>query len=173
MNKINASRNLLTANDNIMPLPLNTIKEIIKSGYDENIDKEYMQFLQTNIYKKLKPYVDKALAEEQYEGSPIYNGYIDKDTIGSIVDKAIYFAEQDIPELKDIISNIDTASEFTQTALLRAIVQSIILNDIFNELRPANQDSINYDNSDVTIPIEEDMTTESSYDEIMPSPIAL
>ncbi len=169
MNTINATK---TSNfsDNIMPMPLDMLKQVVNGGYDEQTDKLYMKFLQSNLYTTLKPYVDQALADEQYVGSPIYNGYIDRDTIGTIVDKAIYYAEQNVPDINKIVENVDT-SNYSKSALLRTIVQTMVVDEVFFNLRPANKDAIYYDNtlSDQMINIEENNMI--NMDNLMPSPI--
>ncbi len=178
MNKINTTQFVVNSNDNIMPLPLDVIKQVVKGSYDEQTDKTYMAFLQSDIYKILKPYVDEALKYEQYPGSPIYTGYIDRDTIGTIVDKAIYYAEQDNADISEIVKNIDT-TQFSKNTLLRAIVQQIVLNEVFFELRPANKDEITYENlKNTMVPENDTLETETSDEikvnnsDIMPMPMA-
>ncbi len=130
MNKVNTTQSASNATENIMPMPLDFINDIFKGGYDEKIDRAYMKLLQSDIVKKIRPYVDMALEDEKYEGSPIYNGYIDRDTINTVVDKAIYYASQDYPEITQLFSDIDT-TEYSKTTLLRALVHQLVLSTIY------------------------------------------
>ncbi len=172
MNKINTNINTSTTKNNVMPMPLEFVKTIVEGKYNLQTDINYMQFVQSNLYKTLKPYVYKAISESDYEGSPIYNGYLDRDTIGSIVDKAIFYAEQDNSTVKTINENIDESS-FSKATLLRAVVQAIVLDTIYFEFRPNNSDNILYENDyfDQIIP-EEDLPQDFISTETLPLPLA-
>ncbi len=177
MNKVNTTQSASNTTENVMPMPLDFINDVFKGGYDEKIDRAYMKLLQSDVVKKIRPYVDKALEDEKYEGSPIYNGYIDRDTINTIVDRAIYYASQDYPEITQLFSNIDT-SEYSKTTLLRALVHQLVLSTIYYELRPENKNNINYDNKDIVTPVTEeqqmmpmDNMDTSKNDDIMPLPL--
>ncbi len=171
MNKTNVSIAASNTRDNVMPMPLDYIKQTIKKGSDIQKDKSYMQFLQSDIYKLLKPYVDMAVADDNYEGSPIFNGYVDRDTIGAIIDKAIYYAKQDHPNIDEIVQNIDTSS-ISKNMLLRAVVQNIVLDVIFNEIRPNYDGEIEYDNTlnDQIVP-EDELPTGFISPEMLPMPL--
>lgn len=164
MKKVNIPKYAFNTTENVMPMPLDYIRTIENNGYDEQTEKELFALLQSGIYKILKPYVDRALKDEDYFGSPIYNGHIDRDTIGSIVDKAIYYAEQEIPAIAEIVENVDE-SEFGKDLLLRSIVQQIVLYEMFFVLRPLMQNEINYIEPDT----EEETNTENN--SVMPMPL--
>ncbi len=171
MNKVNATNAASNTRDNVMPMPLDYIKQTIKTGSDMQKDKAYVKFLQSDIYKLLKPYVDMAIADDNYEGSPIFNGYIDRDTIGSIVDKAIYYAKQDHPNIDEIVQNVDTSS-LSKNMLLRAVVQNMVLDVIFNEIRPNYKGEIEYDNtlSDQMVP-EDELPADFISPDMLPMPL--
>lgn len=150
-------------NANIMPLPLEQIKNKVMNNYDKYDDLSYMRLLQSRIGKIILPYVDKAIAEEMYAGSPIYNGYIDKDTIGTIVDKTINYLGEDLKEVTDIIEQSSELG-WSKNELLRALVQTMVLHELYAVIRPNNQGSITVDNnkSENIVPIE--MTTPMDVD---------
>lgn len=171
MNKINATNTASNTRENVMPMPLDYIKGTIKNGYNEQKDKSYMKFLQSDLYKMLKPYVDKAIADDNYEGSPIFNGYVDRDTIGSIVDKAIYYAMQEHPNIEELVQDVDT-SGINKSILLRAVVQNIVLDEIFYTVRPNHKGDIKYENiiSDQMVP-ENELPTDFISPEMLPMPL--
>ncbi len=172
MNKTNTNINASNTKNNVMPLPLSAIKNIFEGKYDKTVETQYMQFLQTNLYKVLKPYVYKALSDDDYEGSPIYNGYVDRDTIGTIVDKAIYYAEQDNEAIKKITETIDV-SDFSKNALLRSVVQSVVLDILYFEFRANNSDNIIYENDYFEQIIPDDKLPENFISsETLPLPLA-
>ncbi len=172
MNKINTTQNASNVTENIMPMPLDFLTDVFKGGYNEQIDKAYMKLLQSDIVKKIKPFVEMALNEEKYEGSPIYNGYLDRDTVSTIVDKVIYYAGEQYPEIIELFENIDT-TEYGIPTLLRAIIHELVLNSIYYDIRPENKDNIHYNNDEIITPDEGTMTNMlSSSKASMPSPLS-
>lgn len=171
MNKVNITQNASNYIETIMPLPLESLEQAIKKGnYDEKIDRAYMKLLQSNLVKKLNPIIDNVLEEEQYEGSPIYNGYIDRDTISTIVDKVIYYAQEQYPEIKEVFEEIDT-NEYSKLMLLRSIIHELVLAKIYYVIRPDNKDNINYNNDDIITPNTEIEDISPDNIETMPLPI--
>lgn len=164
MKKVNVTKYATNGNENVMPLPLDSMEDMTNNGYNEQSEKELFELLQSSIYRTLKPFVDRALQEEDYYGSPIYNGHIDRDTIGAIVDKTIYYAQQEIPAIAQLIESIDE-EEYGKSLLLRTIVQQIVLYEIFFVLRPIMQNEINYNSSNNT------QNTNQNNDIIMPMPL--
>lgn len=167
---------------NIMPLPLESLQNKMNNGYNQQKDLEYMNLLESRIAKILEQYVIKAINDEKYIGSPIYNGYIDRDTISTIVDKAIYYAEQNVGEVKDIVANYDS-NYWSKNEFLRAVVQTMVLHYLFSVVRPENKDKITIDNNknnnitpmpveDTILPTAENLPIDelniSSYTTLMP-----
>lgn len=167
VNKLNKMYDDLS---NIMPLPLESLQNKINNGYNQQKDLEYMNLLESRISKILEGYVIRAINDEKYIGSPIYNGYVDRDTISTIVDKAIYYAEQNVSEIKDIVANYDS-NYWSKNEFLRTVVQNMVLHYLFSVVRPENKDKITIDNNKsnniMPMPVEDDtMTTNIPIDEM-------
>lgn len=162
MEKVKKAYQMSGNKANVMPLPLeqikNVINNVIKNNYNSKDDLIYMNLLQSRVAKLLQPYVEMAIKEDLYTGSPIFNGYVDRDTIGTIVDKAIYYAKEDEQNIAEILKSEDL-SNWSKSELLRAVVQAMVLHEIFAIVRPENSGDIKMDNN--------------SSDNITPMPISM
>lgn len=150
MEKVKKAFQMSSNKENIMPLPLeqikNVINNVIKNNYNSKDDLIYMNLLQSRVARILQPYVEMAIKEDLYTGSPVFNGYVDRDTVGTIVDKAIYYAKDDEENIANIIKDEDL-SNWSKSELLRAVVQAMVLHEIFAIIRPENSGEIKTDNN--------------------------
>lgn len=101
-------------------------------------DMSLMHELYTEINKLMYPFVKQTLDELEYEGSPVYNGEIDRETLAQMIDRTIYFAKNSSDEVQEIFleKNPESSGSWTKQKMLRSIIESILLNDIFGIRRP-------------------------------------
>ena len=108
--------------------------------YTNDREAELMRELYTEINTFLYPFVVKALNEYEFIGSPIYSVMgVDRETIAQIVDRVINLAEESLDQVGEV-KNERTGNylrEWDRWGLLRASVESLVLNDIFGIRRPA------------------------------------
>ncbi len=111
-----------------------------EEGYNRDREMELMRQLYTEINTFLYPFVIEALDEYEFIGSPIYSPMgIDRETISQIVDRVINLAEASLDQVGEA-KNDRTGNylrEWDRWGLLRASVESLVLNDIFGIRRPA------------------------------------
>lgn len=111
-----------------------------EEGYSRDREMELMRKLYTEINTFLYPFVIDALNEYEFIGSPIYSPMgIDRETISQIVDRVINLAEESLDQVGEA-KNDRTGNylrEWDRWGLLRASVESLVLNDIFGIRRPA------------------------------------
>ncbi len=122
--------NINEIKDEVMPPPLETLKNL----KDMEIDKYSLKILYNRLSEQLLPYIEKVVGEWSYDGSPIYDVEVSRDTVGTITDKVIYLASQDIPKINEILES-DNFGSWSDNEMLRSIVESIVINEIFIEKR--------------------------------------
>lgn len=124
-------------NEMKMPTEMNNGNDMKTPNKNVTISEEdikYMQLLYTNIAKALLPYVKKVLDEYEYDGSFVYDKYIDKESIAHMVDRIVEYAKT-----MDYVENIvleDNTIQWDKLDLLRTDIQSLLLNELFINRRP-------------------------------------
>ena len=118
----------------------------ISSGYNDTdfeTDMELMRLLYSNINKWMYPVIIEVLNEYEYDGSPIFSDQIDKETIAQMTDRVLVRASERFDEAQEIIldsydieNNDRSGLVWGRQPLLRAIAESLLLNDIFGIRRP-------------------------------------
>lgn len=118
----------------------------ISSGYyDTNFatDMELMRLLYSNINRLMYPVIVEVLNEYEYDGSPIFSDQIDRETIAQMVDRVLVNASARFDEAQEILLDSDNNTNndeigliWGREPLLRAIAESMLLNDIFGIRRP-------------------------------------
>lgn len=88
---------------------------------------EYVKMILSEISRKLYPFVLDVLREYEYEGSPIYDEYLDKEALAQIVDKVIDKAKNEIAEVNDITNMEARPNKWTVYQMLRAIIEMLIV----------------------------------------------
>lgn len=102
----------------------------------------FLTELYSEINKYLYEYSNQAISEYDYKDSPIYNpSGITRETLAQIIDRVIELAEEKLEQVEEI--KLDRNSEPLLTGkywakwdMLRANIQSIVLNEIFLVRRP-------------------------------------
>lgn len=132
---LNQFKQQQTSNETTMPSEMTTPTE---TNYSLNKDMELMKKLYTDINTFLLPFVLEVLDEFEHEGSPIYKDIgITRETLGQIVDKVINMAEEVLDQVGEA-KNERTGNyirEWDRWGLLRAVVESLVLNEIFGVRR--------------------------------------
>lgn len=109
-----------------------------QTDYSLNKDEELMKKLYTDINTFLLPFVLEVLDEFEYEGSPIYKDIgITRETLAQIVDKVINMAEKVLDQVGEAKTERtgNYIREWDRWGLLRAVVESLVLNEIFGVRR--------------------------------------
>lgn len=108
------------------------------NDYSSNKDMDLMKKLYTDINTFLLPFILEILDEFEYEGSPIYKDIgVTRETIAQIVDSVINRAEEELDQVGEA-KNERTGNytrEWDRWGLLRAVVESLVLNEIFGVRR--------------------------------------
>ncbi len=148
--------------ETVMPKPLESIESI----EDLTVDRYTVKLLYNRLSEQLLPYIEQVVADWDYEGSPIYDVEVGRDAIGTLTDKVIYLAKDDIPEVKQILLS-EKFGDWSENEMLRSIVEAILINVIFIEQRVKNpfvpnknttnpnQPQMKKDNSDTLYDMEE------------------
>ncbi len=92
--------------------------------------KEYIKALYSEIIKVLYKYVIETLEDYNYEGSPIKNEYIDRETLNQIIDRVIEKAGE-LEEIDEIALKENLKGSFNEKILLRGIIELLIINELF------------------------------------------
>ncbi len=97
----------------------------------EKEEKEkYIKELYSKTTKVLYDYVLKTIKDYEYEGSPIYDGYIDRETLNQMIDRVLEKAGE-LDYIEEIVLKESVTSVVDEKMLLRAIIELIIINELF------------------------------------------
>lgn len=102
------------------------------------------------LNKKLDDIIDQVLNNYEYDGSPIFDDNIDRETLAQIIQKVIDLAINQIDELKNINKNINPDEIKQQNFntglssydILKSLIEALIINNIFYK-RKASRDDFN------------------------------
>ncbi len=97
---------------------------------DKKDNKKYIKELYSKATKILYSYVLEVLKKYEYEGSPIYNEYIDRETLNQIIDRVLEKAGE-LDYIEEIILKEDISNIIDEKILLRALIELIIINELF------------------------------------------
>ena len=101
-----------------------------------------MKQLYTGINKALYPVVSEVLNEYEYDGSPIYEEELDRESLAQLVDRVIRRAaelsDNSQEAMLDMGDNISAeyGVEWNRSNMMYAIVESLLLAEIFGVRRP-------------------------------------
>ena len=113
------------------------------SSMDED-DMEYMKQLYSEICQKIQPHVEMECDGMDYENSPIYLQYPDRETIEQMVDRIYHSVEEEmsmqLEDMEEIMRQFGNRRD-----LLRALIGALLLNEIFGRRRPRRRRRFDYD----------------------------
>ncbi len=93
-------------------------------------DKKYIKEMYSKTTKILYEYVLEVLKSYEYEGSPIYNDYIDRETLNQMVDRVLEKAGE-LAYIEEVILKEEINDLVDVKLLLRAVIELIIINELF------------------------------------------
>ncbi len=113
----------------------NSDKQKLNTNNDVQEEMDFFENLLSEINKRIYPHMLNVLNKEEYEGSPIYNNYLDREYIAQLVDKVLDNIINSIEEADDI--NMDTKrGHWCRYSLLRALIEKHILCELYSFRRP-------------------------------------
>ena len=108
-------------------------------NYDNYCACEKMK--KNDLSNKIENIIDQILNEYEYEGSPIFEEEIDRETLGQIIQKIIDMAINKIDELKNIKNEKQTQSfGITAYGLLKSLIEAMLINNIFHKRKKRRDD---------------------------------
>lgn len=117
---------------------LEKMKELPKPVCSEKSDSEYLSVAKNELNQQLDTIIDEVLNDYEYDGSPIFNDEIDRETLAQIVQRVIDLAIQRIDELKDVKTQAQNFG-FNQYIILKALAEALIINNIFLKRKPIHK----------------------------------
>ncbi len=97
---------------------------------DMKNNEDYIKALYSKAIKVLYNYVLEVLEEYQYEGSPINNGFIDRETLNQIIDNVLLKASE-LEEIDEINIKDNLKGVFNEKAMLRGLIELMVINELF------------------------------------------
>lgn len=119
-----------TQNEPEMDIPIEGMLPRPLSEPDDEQEIEFLKLLYSEINKKLEPYVESVLSQNEYTGSPVMDEYIDRETIARIVDQVLELAANDLSEVGDIV-NEAPRNIWSRPLLLRAIIEGLVIRSLY------------------------------------------
>ncbi len=116
--------------EGMLPQPLN-------DGYNEN-EVEFIRQLYSEIAKQIQPFVEQVLDEYEYNGSPIYDEFLDKESMAQIVDKVADLVFANVAEASQIGAE-SYRQPWTMYRMFRTVVELLVLSEIYWRRRPVNR----------------------------------
>lgn len=98
---------------------------------DMSKEYEYAKLLYSQKAKIILPYVSLVLNEYEYDGSPVYERYVDKQTVFVMATKVYEMLKND-DNFKDIIEKNDDNTR----VYLYSMIEAVLLNELFMNRRP-------------------------------------
>jgi len=120
-------------------------RERISSGYSRTShdrDMRLMRGLYGDVNKIIYPIVVQVLNGYEYDGSPIYSEEIDRETMAQLVDRVLTRAGEVSDNVQEAMleeqygDTLDYYFDWNKENLLKAAIESILLNEIFQIRRP-------------------------------------
>jgi len=100
-------------------------------------DLNCMKNLACEISGRIQPFIDQALNEFAYEGSPIMNVSPEREFIEKLAALALKKAAIQIPEIEEILQDTEAQRiSWSRYGLLKALFESVVLKELFLGRRP-------------------------------------
>ncbi len=110
------------------PLPLEHLCADSPVDHDvEDDDIKFIHNLISSIPRILKPHVTRVLNEYEYHGSPVYDEYIDRETLSQMIDKVMNYAKNHLDEVDEITVSDNESEPWGKFKLLHSIVEILLL----------------------------------------------
>lgn len=104
-------------------------------------DIELMHILYRDINKAIYNVVNEVLDEYSYNGSPMYEEYIDRETVAQLTDQVMERMNKNFDDVQEIMLDENNymseyRTEWNSQTLLEALIEAILLTEIFTVRRP-------------------------------------
>ena len=108
-----------------------------QSTVDLEADQSYIDSVYGNITKRLQPFVLEVLENNEYVGSPLYEGAVSKEYISQLVDQVLDIASTALNDVEEI--SMETQSDqWGRNVLLRSLVEAVTINEVVAQRRHWN-----------------------------------
>lgn len=147
-------RNFKAMNENSIKMPSDEnnrpmwpVDDYFQGKRDFSRDEELMINLYSDLNSSLYPIVHEVISEFELTKSPIFDDYINRETIAQLVDRSINRARVVLNPVDEIMTSdiseypiyIGMNRYWHPRFLLRAMVESLVINEIFRIRRPGFQ----------------------------------
>ena len=89
---------------------------------------------QNNLNSKLENIIDEVLDDYEYDGSPIFESEIDRETLNQIIQKIIDMAINKIDEFKNIKNETQAQNTGVNSyTILKSLIEAMLINNIFHK----------------------------------------
>ncbi len=109
----------------------NTNGNTPNNSNEKNEQLEYIKMIYAEINKKMYPIIEEVLREYNFKDSPIFDSYIDKETLAQIVDKVIERAKISIEDVNKLEDKDEDHEKWGLYQMLRAIVESLVIFQLY------------------------------------------
>ena len=110
------------------------------SGPERHAQKEYeldyAHHLMSDISASLMPHVIEAVNEQEFSGSPIFEGYLYRERLHQMVEDALRRAQAANTDVAAIMRSSCECQSWQRRQLLRAVVESLLIGELFFRRRP-------------------------------------
>ncbi len=126
-----------------MPMPMPTPTQDVEDVMVKEMDT--MVKMYPDVCKKMQVYVISECDRMDYEASPIYAEVMDKAVVDQMVDRMYGRATKEMPELLGVEKREDAERQYIpRAALVRGLLGSLILTELFGRRRPIYRRRIGY-----------------------------
>lgn len=99
-------------------------------------DLDFAHQLMGAISSALMPHVTLAINEQEFPGSPIFEGQLYRERLHQMVDQVLARAASENPEISEITHSACGCVSLSHTMILRALIEALIIGELFFRRRP-------------------------------------
>ena len=97
---------------------------------------DYAHHLMSDISARLMPHVIEVLNEQEFTGSPIFEGYVYRERLHQLVESTLSRAAAANQDVAEIQNSTCQCSSWQRRQLLRAVVEALLIGELFFRRRP-------------------------------------
>ncbi|MCL2852141.1 MAG: hypothetical protein FWE20_03770 [Defluviitaleaceae bacterium] len=122
------------------PPPADFPNPIGYSGPERHAKKEYdldyAHHLMSDISASIMPHVVDVINEQEFSGSPIFEGYLYRERLNQMVDDVLRRTAAVSAEAAEIMLSACECPSWQRRQLLRAVAESLLISELFFRRRP-------------------------------------
>jgi len=99
-------------------------------------DLDFAHQLLGTISSALMPHVTLILNEQEFAGSPIFEGQLYRERLHQMVDQTLTRAAAETPEIAEIAHSTCNCANLSHVQILRALIEALIIGELFFRRRP-------------------------------------